>query len=87
MNPLDWLRTVYGWLGVEYPRASLGGAILLGAALGGAAWRFAAHLYKTHAEPTASGAVVNTTSGSQSPIMPNNQGNVTIKDDHSKDDK
>lgn len=85
MNPLDWLRTLYGWVGVDYPRLSLMTVIILGAITSGAAWRLAAHLYKTHTETLPTGATVNTTNGSQSPIVPNNHGSVTIKDDHSKD--
>lgn len=87
MNPLDWIRTIYGWLGVDYPRASLCGVVLLGALLGGAFWRFAAHVYKSHESASQSGATVNTTSGSQSPIIPDNHGNVSIKDEHTKGDK
>jgi hypothetical protein len=82
MNPVDWLKTLYGWIGADHPRLSLFGAILLGAFLGGMIWKFAAHVYAK--DQTVSGppsTTVNTTNGPQSPIIPNNNGNVTITND------
>jgi hypothetical protein len=85
MNPVDWLRAIYGWLGADYPRASLCGAILLGAILGGAVWRFAAHVYvKGQPVSPPPPTIVNTTNGPQSPIILNNPGSVTITNEHPK---
>jgi hypothetical protein len=80
MNPVDWLKALYGWIGVGHPKASLCGAIILGAFLGGVVWRFASYAYhKADSVSTAPPATtVNTTSGSQSPILTDNKGNVTI---------
>jgi len=81
MNPLDWMRAIYGWLGADYPKASLCAAIVLGAFIGGAAWKFAEHIYKNHADTSLQPrSTVNATSGQLSPIMPSNQGDVTITD-------
>jgi hypothetical protein len=97
MNPVDWLKALYGWIGVGHPKASLCGAIILGAFLGGVVWRFAAHTYNHKADsvPTAPPATtVNSTTGSQSPILTDNRGNVTITNEQpatskppAKDDK
>jgi hypothetical protein len=90
MNPFEWIKALYGWLGVDYPRASLIGVIILSAVLGGAFWRFAAYIYaKDHpitvtAQPAPT---TNITTGSQSPILTNNSGNVTISNDDSKPEK
>lgn len=81
MNPVDWLKTLYGWIGVGHPKASLCGAIILGALLGGLVWRFAAHVYYYKADSVSTpppATTVNTTSGPQSPILTHNKGNVTI---------
>ena len=81
MNPVDWLKALYGWVGVDHPKVSLCGAILLGAFLGGAVWRFAAHAYSLKTDSVSTPrttTTVNTTSGSQSPILTDNKGNVTI---------
>ena len=86
MNPLEWIKIIYGWLGADHPRVSLVAAIILGAILGGAIWRFAGHLYAQDRQViTAAGPAptVNSTTGPQSPILPNNSGNVTISnEDH-----
>jgi len=83
MNPVDWLKTLYGWIGAGHPRTSLCGAIILGAFLGGVVWRFAAFVYaKDHSVSAPPATTVNTTSGPQSPILTNNQGNVTITSEH-----
>lgn len=81
MNPVDWLKALYGWIGVGHPKASLCGAIVLGACLGGLVWRFAAYAYFHKADSVSTSppaTTVNTTSGSQSPILTDNKGNVTI---------
>ena len=83
MNPVDWLKALYGWVGIDHPKASLYGAIILGAFLGAMVWKFAAHVYLTadtvSTPPPAK--TVNTTSGPQSPILTDNKGDVTIKNE------
>ena len=81
MNPVDWLKALYGWVGVGHPKASLCGAIILGAVLGAVVWKFAAHAYYLKADSVSTvppTITVNTTKGSQSPILTDNRGNVTI---------
>jgi hypothetical protein len=81
MNPFDWLKALYGWIGVGHPKASLCGAIILSALAGGMVWRFAAYAYYHEADSVSTPApatTVNRTSGSQSPILTDNSGSVTI---------
>ena len=81
MNPTDWLKALYGWIGVGHPKASLCGAVIFGALVGGMVWRFAAYAYNQKSDTVslpAPAAPVNATSGSQSPILTGNEGNVTI---------
>lgn len=87
MNPIEWIKAIYGWLGAVHPKVSFAGAIILGAVLGGAFWKFAAYVYAKDHPPTATAQpapTVNTTTGTGSPILPNNSGNVTISNDGSK---
>jgi hypothetical protein len=94
LNPLEWLKIAYETFGAKYPTASLIGVMFVGALIFGAAWLVGAQQYErshaTQITPSPSSAVpapsTNTTSGPQSPIMPNNSGSVTItngeKPDH-----
>ncbi|MFZ0271396.1 MAG: hypothetical protein WB524_20185 [Acidobacteriaceae bacterium] len=84
MNPVEWLKAIYGFAGAEHPKASLIVVIVLSAFLGGAIWRFAGYMYvKDHAAVPQSVAptTINTTNGSQSPILPGNDGVVAIGSD------
>ena len=97
MNPVDWLKALYGWIGVGHPKASLYGAIILGAFVGGMFWRFAAYAYyqkEGSVSAPAAATTVNRTSGAQSPILTDNKGTVTITNEEpatskspAKDDK
>lgn len=85
MNPIDWLKALYGWIGVDHPKSSLLGAIILGAFIGGMVWKFASHEYhsKAGSEPVSaapSTTTINKTTGAQSPIFNDNKGTVTIYD-------
>jgi hypothetical protein len=87
MNPVEWLKTIYGWLGASHPKISLVAVVILSAVLGGAVWKFAGYLYSkdhTASEAAQPASTVNTTTGSQSPILTNNSGNVTITNDAPK---
>ena len=82
MNPFEWLKALYGWLGVPYPKVSLFAVMILGAVLGGACWKFAGYLYaKDHPVVAFPPAVntTNTTSGADSPITTGNENNLEYK--------
>jgi hypothetical protein len=86
MNPMEWLKTLYEAFGARHPSGSLAVVMvlggLLGAAICGTLWLVGANQYqKSLVEPARS---VNTTTGAQSPIMPNNSGSVTITDESDK---
>ena len=81
MNPFEWMKSIYGWLGAGHPRVSLLAVVILGAVLGGAFWKFSAYLYAKDHPAVAGLSTVNTTTGPQSPIIPNNGGNVTISNE------
>jgi hypothetical protein len=80
MNPLEWLKTLYGAFGAKNPTASLVIVMIVAAMIGGAVWKFGAYLYQKDLAkvPAAITQPQNTTNGPQSPIMPNNSGVVTI---------
>jgi hypothetical protein len=81
MNPVDWLKALYGWIGVGHPKASLCCAIVFSALVGGMVWRFAAYAYyqkEGSVSTPAPATTVNRTSGSQSPILTDNSGTVNI---------
>lgn len=89
MKPMELLKLAYEAFGAKHPTGSLIVVMVLGGVLGvvvcGAAWTVAANQYqKSNTVPPAEGHLVNTTNGPQSPIMPNNGGNVTISNDNSK---
>jgi hypothetical protein len=89
MTPVDWLKTLYGWVGANHPKASFVGVVVLSAVLGGIAWRFAAYVYAKDHSIAAPGqpSTVSTTTGTGSPILPNNSGSVTINGDGSKSEE
>ena len=80
MNPIELWKAFYRWVGVPYPGLSLFVAAWLGAALFVGIWKFTAKLVENDRQNSTPPAPtsVNTTTGPQSPIMPNNGGNVTI---------
>lgn len=80
MNPLEWLKMLYGAFGAKNPTASLVVVTILAAMTGWAVWKFGAYLYHKDPSkvPTAITQPQNTTNGPLSPIMPNNSGVVTI---------
>lgn len=87
MKPMELLRLAYETFGAKHPQGSLIIVMSLGGVLGvaicGALWTVAANQYQkgSTAEPAHS---VNTTTGPQSPIMPNNDGTVKISDESHK---
>ncbi len=81
MNPVEWLKTIYGWIGAAHPKSSLVVVTILGAVAAFAFWNLAGYLYsrdRALAKTTTPASQVNTTSGNLSPILTNNSGNVTI---------
>ena len=79
MNPIEWLKSLYETFGAKHPTASLIVVMLLGAGLAAVLWQIGAQQYqKGQSVPAPVPPVVNTTTGPQSPIMPNNGGNITI---------
>jgi hypothetical protein len=87
---LDWAKAIHQAIGIESPRIFIGVFALLGFILfGAAAWvvdhgyrvklkqeNAAAMVQQVPAQPVPT--LVNATTGSGSPILPNNSGNVTI---------
>lgn len=85
LNAMDWLKGIYETFGGgKHPTALLVCVMVLGGvlgalALGGLCLVVANQYQKGQAAPSAAPpASVNTTTGSQSPIIPNNGGNITI---------
>lgn len=84
MNPFEYLKLIYETFGAKHPTGSLilvmtlGG--LLGVVLFGGLWVIAANQYAKSATAEQP-QTINTTSGSQNQIIPNNDGNVTISNE------
>ena len=96
---LDWAKAIHQAIGIESPRIFIGVFALLGFILfATAAWvvdhgyrvklkqeNAAAMVQQAPEQPVST--VVNTTTGSGSPILPNNSGNMTINGDGSKSEE
>ena len=54
MNPLDWLKALYGAVGASYPTLSLCFAIIIGAFLGFCIWKIAEDQYKKAQQASSS---------------------------------
>lgn len=79
MNPMEWLKSLYETFGgPKHPTVLLVGAIVVGGILGAVACLVAANEYKKAQLAAPAPTSINATAGSQSPIIPNNRGNVTI---------
>jgi hypothetical protein len=50
MNPLEWLKELYGWVGVKHPAASLLVVTLMGAVVSFGVWKLAAYEYQKDVE-------------------------------------
>jgi hypothetical protein len=96
MNPLEWLKAIYGVFGTPYPRASLTVVTLLGALIFCGIWIFAAkQVAKDRAalapapQSTSSGSVGSaSTSGANSPIVPGSGNSFNYSEpEHSSKDK
>jgi len=87
MKPMELLKLAYETFGAKHPTGSLIIVMALGGVMGvaicGALWTVAANQYQK-GNATEPARTVNTTTGPQSPIMPNNNGSVTISNDNSK---
>lgn len=76
MNPLDWLKAIYGAVGAPYPRASFIFVTAVGAVIFAVIWMIAADQYRQGIKPpTSSGSSTGpatttpTISGSNSPVI------------------
>ena len=80
MNPMEWLKTIYGAFGVRHPVLSLIIVMMIGAIALGGLWKLGAYQYQKDMDkaPAAIAQPPNSTYGPQSPIMPNNSGVVNI---------
>ena len=91
INPVEWLKAIYGSFGVKHPMGSLICIVILGMIIGGlvlgTVWRIGAYEYEKDAAKTMK--VVspprNTSYGSQSPVMPDNSGTVNITEGPPRD--
>jgi hypothetical protein len=71
MNPMEWLKAVYGALGAKYPTLSLLVAMLIGAILAAAVWKVAANQYQKDINKTQPvKAAVPTKSGNATTASP-----------------
>jgi cytoskeletal protein RodZ len=86
LNPMEWLKIAYETFGAKHPAVSLIAVMVLGALIAGAVWLLGAQQYeKTQTgQNTPTTPSTNTTSGPQSPIMPNNSGTVTITNEENR---
>lgn len=86
MNPIDWLKALYETFGTSYPRASMVVVVLLGGAVSGVVWNFAAkQVQKDHqmlSAPTNTGPA--STTGRQSPAITGSGNQVTYGESPSK---
>jgi hypothetical protein len=80
LNPMETLKAIYEALGTPYPRLSFIAVFFICGVLGIGIWWFVGTQVAKD-RLTKPAPSVNTTTGPQSPIMPNNGGNVTITND------
>lgn len=78
MNPLEWLKALYGAFGAQYPRLSLFVVTAIGAIIFFTAWRFAAYQYHNNLSTPATLQVAHTSGPTTSgPSIPTGTGNTT----------
>lgn len=85
MNPMEWLRAIYGALGAKHPTASLLIVVVCGALLFGAVWKLAAYEYQRDinksqavpSQPVPAKSGDATTTGNQSPAVTGNGNSIT----------
>lgn len=91
MNPLEWLKAIYGPIGAPHPRASLVCVMVVGALIFGVVWIMAADQYHKSLKPPTPPAVSNTgsatTSGGNSPAVTGGQNNIQYGQPSSPDKK
>jgi hypothetical protein len=94
---LGWLKPLYEFVGVPWPRVSLFAVMILSAIVGGGIWTLVGkqvekdHRASTSTTPistsTSTTSINNSTSGAQSPAISGNGNNVTYNNGNPPDKK